>query len=64
MNFLIKQKQTHRHRKQIYGYQRERGEWDKLEVWNVWIQTTISKIQKQQGFIAQVNRQRTKFNIL
>ena len=42
----------------------ERGERDKLEVWNLWIQTTISKIQKQQGFIAQVNRQRTKFNIL
>ena len=25
MNLLTKQKQTHRHRKQIYGYQREKG---------------------------------------
>ena len=28
MNLFTKQKQTHRHRKQTYGYQR-----DKLEVW-------------------------------
>ena len=26
MNLLLKQKQTHRHRKQIYGYQRGKGE--------------------------------------
>ena len=26
MNLLTKQKQTDRHRKQIYGYQRERAE--------------------------------------
>ena len=32
MNLLTKQKQTHRHRKQTYGYQRERGGRDKL-VW-------------------------------
>ena len=25
MNLFIKQKQTHRHRKQIYGYQRGKG---------------------------------------
>ena len=25
MNFFTKQKQTHRHRKQIYGYQRRKG---------------------------------------
>ena len=35
MNLFVKQKQTHRHRKQIYGYQREkvRGE-DKLGGWD------------------------------
>ena len=31
MNLFIKQKQTHRFRKQTYGYQRRR---DKLEVWD------------------------------
>ena len=25
MNLFTKQKQTHRHRKQTYGYQREKG---------------------------------------
>ena len=30
MNLFTKQKQNHRHRKQIYGYQRERGRRDKL----------------------------------
>ena len=25
MNLLTKQKETHRHRKQTYGYQREKG---------------------------------------
>ena len=32
MNLYTKQKQTHRHKKQIYGYQR--GEGGKLGVWN------------------------------
>ena len=32
MNLFTKQKQTHRHRKQTYGYQKGKG--DKLEVWN------------------------------
>ena len=32
MNLFKKQKQTHRHRKQTYGYQR--GERDKLGVWD------------------------------
>ena len=52
MNLLKKkkQKQTHRHRKQTYGYQRGR-EWgkDKLGVWDQQIHTTIHKIDKQQG---------------
>ena len=35
MNLFIKQKQTHRHRKQTYGYQRGNvGRRDKLGVWD------------------------------
>ena len=35
MNLFMKQKQTHRHRKQTYGYQRGKaGGRDKLVVWN------------------------------
>ena len=34
MNLYTKQKQTHRYRKQTSGYQRGRGEWDKLGVWD------------------------------
>ena len=36
MNIFIKQKQTHRHRKKIYGYQSGNVEWesDKSEVWD------------------------------
>ena len=35
MNLFTKQKQTHRHRKQMYGYQRGKvGERNKLGVWD------------------------------
>ena len=36
MNFFTKQKETHRYRKQIYGYQRGKGGqgWDKLGGWD------------------------------
>ena len=36
MNLYTKQKQTHRHRKQTYGYQRRKGRWgrDKLGGWD------------------------------
>ena len=35
IHLLTKQKQTHRHRKQTYGYQRGKGRWrDKLGVWD------------------------------
>ena len=35
MNLFTKQKYTHRHRKQTYGYQRGKGvERDKLGVWD------------------------------
>ena len=50
MNVFTKQKQTHRKRRQTYGYQEERGLGrDKLGVWDQQIQTTIYKIEKQQG---------------
>ena len=49
MNLFTKQKQTHRHRNQIYGYQREKGARDKLGVWDQQIQTTTYKKDKQQG---------------
>ena len=32
INLLVKQKQTHRYRKQIYGYQREKESSNKLGV--------------------------------
>ena len=34
MNLFTKQKQTHRHRKQMYGYQRGKRGRDKLGVWD------------------------------
>ena len=34
MNLYKKHKQTHRDRKQTYGYQRGKGERDKLGVWD------------------------------
>ena len=47
MNLFMKQKQTHRQRKQTYAYQRGKGVgWDKLGVWDQHIQTTIYKIDK------------------
>ena len=48
MNLYTKQKQTYRHRKETYGYQRGRGE-DKLGVWNSQIHPTMYKIGNQQG---------------
>ena len=47
---FTKQKQTHRRRKQIYGYQRGKVEGrDKLEVWDWHVYTTVYKIDNQQG---------------
>ena len=43
MNLLTKQKQTHRHRKQIYDYQR--GKRNKLGICIYQIHTTIDKQQ-------------------
>ena len=44
MNLSTKQKQTHRHRKQTYGYQRGKLGRDKLGVWGEQIHSTIYKI--------------------
>ena len=33
MNLFTKQKKTHRHRKQTYGYQKEKRVRDNLGVW-------------------------------
>ena len=42
-----KQKQTHRHRKQTYCYQRRKGGGrDKLGVWDQHVHTTIYKVDK------------------
>ena len=50
MNLFTKQKQTHRHRKQTYGYQRGKmGGKDKLGVWDWQVHSTIFKINNQQG---------------
>ena len=50
MNLYTKQKWIHRHRKQIYGYQREkRVGRDKLALWDQKIYFTIYEIDKQQG---------------
>ena len=51
MNLFTEWKQTHRHGKQTYGYQRgqrEGGGRDKFGVWDLYIHTTIYKIDKQQ----------------
>ena len=47
MNLFTKQKQTHRHRKQSYGYQRGR-ERDKSGAWDDHTHSTIYKIDNQQ----------------
>ena len=49
MNLFTKQKQTHRHRKQTYGYQRgNMGGGINQEFWNN-IYTLVYKVDKQQG---------------
>ena len=53
MNLFTKQKETHGHRKQTYGYERGKGEGNKLGVWDQQIQATIYKIDKQQGSTVQ-----------
>ena len=48
MNSSAEQNQTHRHRKQACGYQREKGrEWDGLGAWGLQIQTITFRMDKQ-----------------
>ena len=47
MNLFTKEKQTHRHRKPKYGYQKGRGGRHKLGVCDQQIQTLIYKRNKQ-----------------
>ena len=50
---IIKQKQTHRYREQTSGYQGERGKGGKIGAETYKVQTTMYKINKLQGYIAQ-----------
>ena len=49
MNSFTKQKQSHRCRKQTYGYQGGRGGGDKFGIWDEQIHTTMNKIDDKQG---------------
>ena len=50
MNIVIELKETHRHRKQTYCYQRGKAEGKgKLGIWEWHMHTTIYKIGKYQG---------------
>ena len=62
MNLFDKQKQTHRHRKQTYDYQRgKRQERDHIGVWDQQILSTMNKkINNKVLYIVQ----ETIFNIL
>ena len=45
-----KQKETHRHKKHTYGYQRQKGgEEDNLGGWTLHTHATVCKIYNQQG---------------
>ena len=52
MNLFTKLKQTNRHQKQTYGYQRRNTEErDKLRGWDEFIHITVYKIDNKQGLI-------------
>ena len=51
MNLFMKQKQIHRHRKQIYGYQRGKGK-DKVGIVDYQIQPSAHTIDKQQDLLS------------
>ena len=56
MNLFTKQKYTHRHRKQTYGYQRRmKGKREKLGVWDWQIHIITYKIDTQQGLYSAGN---------
>ena len=47
MNLSPKQEQTHRCRKQTYGYQRRQGVRDKLGAWDRQIHGTVCKVNSE-----------------
>ena len=51
MNLFTKHNSTHRHRKQLYGYQRGKGERNKLGAGDYHIHSTVYKtlVDNQQG---------------
>ena len=50
MKLSMMQKQTHRYREQIFGCQGGEGwEMEELQVWDQWMQTSIYRMDKQQG---------------
>ena len=53
MKLFAKQKQTHRHRKQTYGYQKGNGGEDELGVWDQQVHAAIDTIAEQQEPTAQ-----------
>lgn len=61
MNLLAKQKQTHRHRKQTYGCQREKRRKGKIGVWDEKINLTLYKIDNARSYYI---AQGAIFNIL
>ena len=50
MNLYTKKKQTHRHGKQTYGYQRGKGGRDYIRSVELTDTNYYNKINKQQGF--------------
>ena len=51
-NLFLKQKSSHIHGKQTYGYQKEKRGWGaKLKIWDKQVHTTIYKIDEQQGLL-------------
>ena len=66
MNLITKQKQTHRHREQTYGYQRgqQGAGGDKVGVWDEHIHTTVNKIDKQGPTVQHREQYTTSYNNL
>ena len=65
MNLFMKEKQTHRLRKQTYGYQKGKvGGRDQLGGWDQHIHTTIYEIDNQQGPTVYCIAQRALLNTL
>ena len=61
MHLYTKQKQTHKHEKQTYGYQSGREGAEINEEYEIKIQTTTHKIDKKQGFTVQL-RTKPQYN--